>query len=88
MKEIIDQILHFGWAFGALAPVLVRPCVWTAMLSALFIGLPRELVDQWNGWPIGWGKLLDIGSFVLGGFAAGILLVKSWHLSKMKERKL
>ncbi len=85
MKELIDQILHFAWAFGALAPVLVRPCVWTAILSALFICLPRELVDQWHGWPIGWGKLLDIGCFVLGGLTAGILLIKSRHLDTMKE---
>ena len=85
MKELIDQILHFAWAFGALAPVLVKPCVWTAMLSALFICLPRELVDQWHGWPMGWRKLLDIGCFVLGGLVAGILLIKSWHFNSMKD---
>ena len=87
MKELIDQLLHFTWAFGALAPVLVKRCVATAMLSALFICLPRELVDQWHGWPIGWGKLLDIVCFLMGGFAAGILLIKSWKLNRIKEQE-
>jgi hypothetical protein len=46
------------------------------MFSALLMCLPRELIDQWHGWPIGAGKLLDIGIFVLGGLAAGILFLK------------
>lgn len=74
--EIIDQFLHFLWAFCALAPVLWKPRVWTAVLSALIIALPREFVDQWYGWPPGFWKLLDVFFFALGGFAVGLMFHK------------
>lgn len=75
--EIIDQFLHFLWAFFALAPVLWKPrYVWAAVLSALIIALPREFVDQWNGWPPGFWKLFDVFFFALGGFAAGVVFTK------------
>ena len=76
IPEIIDQFLHSLWAFAAIAPVLIKRRVWTASLSALILCLPRELVDQWHGWPIGDGKLLDIAFFVIGGTIAGIILIK------------
>lgn len=69
--EITDQFLHFLWAFLALAPVLWKPGVRTAVLSALIIALPREFVDQWHGWPPGFWKLLDVFFFAFGGFAIG-----------------
>lgn len=75
-EEAVDQILHFLWAFFALSPVLIKRCVWTAVLSALIIALPREFVDQWHGWPPSFWKLLDVFFFALGGFAAGILFSK------------
>lgn len=74
--EIIDQFLHILWAFAALTSVLLKRCVWTAVVSALIIALPREFVDQWHGWPPGFWKLLDVFFFALGGFAAGIVFCK------------
>ena len=69
-KQLIDQSLHFAWAFIALIPILVIGGVWGGLLSGLLIGLPRELVDQW---PVGHWKdtLLDLAFFGLGGAVIG-----------------
>ena len=72
-RKILDQVLHFLWAFIALTPVAnwgatVPACV----LSALLLDLPREFVDQW---PINdWGDtLLDLAFFALGGVVVGMI---------------
>lgn len=70
-KQVIDQALHFAWAFIALAPVVIwGPNFWTGALSGLLIGAPRELVDQW---PVGhWeDTILDLAFFTLGGAMIG-----------------
>jgi len=72
MEEIIDQVLHFSWTFIAILPIFWKQNKWTAGLSALFICLPRELVDQWHGWPIGFWKLVDITFFFIGGIAVDL----------------
>lgn len=75
LKEVVDQILHFLWAFIALLPIIYfGPTFWSGGLSGLFLCLPRELVDQWHGWPIGWKKWMDIAFFVLGGMAVGFFI--------------
>lgn len=74
--EVVDQILHFLWAFCALAPVLWKPGVWTAVVSALIIAMPREFVDQWTGWPPGFWKFFDVFFFMLGGIVVGFVFKK------------
>jgi hypothetical protein len=72
-RKILDQILHFLWAFIALIPVMVMgPTVIAGIMSALLFALPREIVDQW---PIDhWGDtLLDLAFFALGGAVAGMI---------------
>ncbi len=72
-RKILDQILHFLWAFIALIPVMVMgPTVVAGIMSALLFALPREIVDQW---PIGnWADtLLDLAFFALGGAVAGMI---------------
>ncbi len=72
-KQIIDQALHFGWSFIALVPLLyLDNHIIGGLISGLFIGLPRELVDQW---PIGHWKdtVLDLAFFALGGAAIGVI---------------
>ena len=67
---MVDQLLHLLWGFGI---------VWIAMhhgMKGAFAAvtlpvlalLPRELVDQFDGWwHIGDGKMLDIICYGLGG---------------------
>lgn len=65
--DIVDQILHFLWAFFALLPiVLYGPKWWIGALSGLLIALPRELIDQWpiNNWE---DTIIDLCFFMLGG---------------------
>jgi len=72
-RKILDQLLHFAWAFIALIPVMVYgPTIVAGAFSGLLLCLPREFVDQW---PIGdWGDtLLDIAFFILGGAFAGMI---------------
>lgn len=71
--KVLDQVLHFAWAFIALIPVMVMgPTVIAGAMSGLIFALPREFVDQW---PIGnWGDtILDLCFFALGGAFAGWL---------------
>ena len=70
-RKILDQVLHFAWAFIALIPVLtLRNPVIAGALSGILIALPREIVDQW---PIGdWrDTALDLAFFALGGGVVG-----------------
>lgn len=69
-RKILDQAMHFLWAFIALLPILMIDGVAGGALSGLLIALPRELVDQW---PVGnWGDTaLDLAFFALGGAIAG-----------------
>jgi hypothetical protein len=70
-KKILDQVFHFAWSFLALAPiVLMDSPIMGGALSGLFLGLPRELVDQW---PVGHWKdtILDLAFFTLGGAVIG-----------------
>jgi hypothetical protein len=73
-RKILDQVLHFLWAFIALIPVLAMEShIMGATFSAVLFALPREIVDQW---PIDdWGDtLLDLAFFALGGFVIGMIL--------------
>ena len=73
-RKVLDQVLHFLWAFIALMPVLIMDShIAGGALSGLLIALPRELVDQW---PVGhWGDtLIDIAFFTLGGAVIGSLI--------------
>lgn len=72
-RKILDQPLHFLWAFIALMPVMFwGATVLAGILSALLLALPREIVDQW---PIDdWGDtLLDLAFFALGGAVGGMI---------------
>jgi ABC-type proline/glycine betaine transport system permease subunit len=72
-RKILDQILHFLWAFIALIPVMVMgPTVIAGIMSALLFALPREIVDQWpiDHWD---DTLLDLAFFALGGAVAGMI---------------
>lgn len=72
-RKILDQVLHFAWAFIALIPVMVwGPTVVSGICSALLLALPREIVDQWpiNNWK---DTLLDLAFFALGGAVAGAI---------------
>jgi len=73
-KQVIDQSLHFLWSLIALAPIMfIDNHVLGGLLSGLFIGLPRELIDQW---PIGHWKdtVVDLIFFAWGGAALGALI--------------
>ena len=73
-RKILDQVLHFLWAFIALIPVLAMEShIIGATFSAVLFALPREIVDQW---PIDdWGDtLLDLAFFALGGFVIGMII--------------
>jgi len=70
-RKILDQPLHFLWAFIALTPVLTlgNPVI-AGALSGILIALPREVIDQWpiNDWR---DTLLDLAFFALGGGVIG-----------------
>jgi hypothetical protein len=70
MIELADQILHMLWACGIVLVAMHYGMrgVKAAILLPVLAMLPRELVDQWNGWPIGDGKLMDIFFFGFGGY--------------------
>jgi len=72
-RKILDQPLHFLWAFIALTPVMIwGPTVVAGTISAVLLALPREIVDQW---PItDWSDtMLDLTFFALGGAVAGMV---------------
>ncbi len=72
-RKVLDQAMHFAWAFVALTPVMIwGPIVAAGALSGILLALPREFVDQW---PINnWGDtLLDLMFFALGGAIAGMI---------------
>ena len=74
LLELIDQLLHVLWGTGIVLVAYhfgMRSLTGCLLLPVLAI-LPRELVDQWNGWPIGDGKLMDIFFFGVGGLAGFI----------------
>jgi len=73
-EEVLNQVLHFLWAFIALLPIAYNPTWYIGALSGFLLCAPREFIDQWHGWPIGWRKLLDVFFFVLGGAIAGLLI--------------
>lgn len=80
--ELRDQSLHFCWSLIALLPLAVWQNPLAGACSGLLLALPRELWDQLWGqgqhlkpnfpW-VSKGKAVDIGFFILGGFAAGIV---------------
>lgn len=75
MSELTDQLLHAVWAAGVVLPIgLMGPSALSGSLTALALCLPRELVDQWHGWPIGKRKILDILCFAIGGALTGLLI--------------
>ena len=70
MEEIIDQALHMLWG-GSIVWIAMHHGMegaFAAVLLPVLALLPRELVDQWHGWPIGDGKLLDIMFYGIGGY--------------------
>ena len=72
-RKILDQVLHFLWAFFALLPVATMGfSVFACVLSALLLALPREIVDQWpiNDWT---DTLIDLAFFALGGAVIGLI---------------
>lgn len=72
-RKILDQVLHFLWAFIALIPVMVwGPTVVAGICSAVIFALPREVVDQWpiDDWR---NTLLDLAFFALGGAVVGVI---------------
>ena len=72
-RKILDQVMHFLWAFVALTPIILIDGIVGGALSGLLLGLPRELVDQW---PVGNWKdtIIDLGFFTLGGAIAALVL--------------
>ena len=72
-RKRLDQVMHFLWAFIALTPVMVwGPTAASGALSAIFIALPREFIDQWpiDHWD---DTLLDLIFFAFGGAVAGMI---------------
>lgn len=68
LQECADQTLHVVW-FYALAGICwyggVTKLRYFLAIASMVI-LPRELIDQWHGWPIGLLKWLDIGCCYFG----------------------
>lgn len=72
-RKRLDQLMHFLWTFIALTPIAVwGATVPACVLSALFLALPRELVDQWpiEHWD---DTLIDLIFFALGGAVVGMI---------------
>lgn len=77
MKEAVDQILHLAWTLVFILPLVLWPSPYTALWAGQWFW-PRELVDQWHGWPLGRGKIRDIISFEIAALilAGGYLYAK------------
>jgi len=72
-RKMLDQLMHFLWAFVALIPVLIfESQVIGCMCSAILFALPREIVDQWpvDDWA---DTMLDLAFFALGGVVVGMI---------------
>lgn len=70
IAEILDQVLHVWWFFCLAVVLGLRrdaSLSWVLVVASFTI-LPRELIDQWHGWPIGAWKLVDIYFCYLGAF--------------------
>ena len=80
LDQLLDQPLHVLWTFVALIPLTRSRSIGAFTLTAFLFCLPREFVDQWTGHMFGWGKVLDIACFTLGGTVAGILY--QWRMFK------
>ncbi len=73
LKQFVDQLLHFTWAFVAIMPIAIwGPTILAGALSGFVLACPREFVDQW---PVGRWKdtAVDLLFFTLGGTAAGLV---------------
>ena len=73
-RKILDQVMHFLWAFIALIPVLTMDNkIVGSTCSAFLFALPREIVDQWpiNNWR---DTVVDLGFFALGGWVIGAII--------------
>ena len=74
LKQLRDQALHFAWGAAAGGVAVGLGAHWLAGVpAAAVVVLPRELIEQWpiskhSDW---W---LDTLAFLLGGFAAGLLI--------------
>jgi hypothetical protein len=68
--EVIDQCLHLLWGMGIvwIAMAYGMRSVIAAIMLPICALLPREFVDQWDGWHIGNGKMLDILFYGIGGY--------------------
>lgn len=69
-QEVIDQTLHLLWGMGIvwIAMAFGMRTAYAAVMLPIIALLPREFVDQWDGWHIGNGKMLDIIFYGIGGF--------------------
>jgi hypothetical protein len=76
--EIIDQALHMLWGAGIvwIAMAYGMRSAFAAFMLPVIALLPREFVDQWDGWHIGNGKMLDIICYGLGGLSYYIIRMR------------
>ena len=71
--EVIDQALHILWGAGIVCVAMNfgMRSAFAAIVLPIMALLPRELVDQFDGWwYIGDGKMLDITCYGIGGYLA------------------
>ncbi len=60
-----DDIPHIIWLMVFILPIVLSPSILTVWWACHF-WLPREFYDQWHGWPLGRGKVLDIIGWEFG----------------------
>ncbi len=73
-KQFRDQVAHFAWGFIPIAIVGTTPLV--GAIAAILFALPREWEQHDKSFDItsyGWRSWLDVVSFGIGGFVAGLL---------------
>lgn len=69
--QTADNILHFLWSVAFIGPLAAFPNPVTAFWAGQWFW-PRELVDQWAGWPLSSSKIKEIAVYE---FAAMVLMV-------------
>ena len=80
LKQVVDQPLHFGWAFlTAWSPVADLHYAPFAVISAAWI-----VYREWDQWPphVTWDPWLDWTFFATGagaGIWAGIAEIRWWE---------
>ena len=74
-RLITDDIPHIIWTLAFILPVALMPNALTVWWACQFY-LPRELYDQWHGWPLGRGKIYDL----IGWQVAAVLVTILYEL--------